>query len=101
MSEAWRYELAPPATRDLRQLDAVGRQRIFAALDRLIANNGRGDVVKLAGVEDEYWLRIGDWRVRFSVRTVIEQEALPGTGEVRVHIIDVLRVLPRGRAYRN
>jgi mRNA-degrading endonuclease RelE of RelBE toxin-antitoxin system len=42
--------------------------------------------VKLAGSDDEWRLTVGDWRVRFT-----------RDDEQLVH---VLRVLPRGRAYR-
>jgi mRNA interferase RelE/StbE len=57
------------------------------ALDRLIGDPAAGDVVKLAGVDDEWRLRVGDWRVRF---TRDDEQ-----------IVHVLRVLPRGRAYRD
>ena len=57
-----------------------------AALETLV-ETGRGDVVRLKGLEPaEYRLRVGDWRVRFA------QD--PASGG-----ITVLRVLPRGRAY--
>jgi mRNA-degrading endonuclease RelE of RelBE toxin-antitoxin system len=46
-----------------------------------------GDVVRLAGTE-EWRLRVGDWRVRFE-------------RDPRARMIYVLRVLPRGRAYRD
>jgi mRNA-degrading endonuclease RelE of RelBE toxin-antitoxin system len=46
-----------------------------------------GDVVKLMNT-DEWRLRVGDWRVRF------QQDAETG-------VVDVLRVLPRGRTYRD
>jgi mRNA interferase RelE/StbE len=97
VSEIWRYEFTPPAMHDMRQLDTQVRRRIFAALDRLIANNGQGDIVKLAGVDNEFRLRVGEWRVRFTRRIV--EEIIEGVA-VRVHMVDVLRVLPRGRAYR-
>jgi mRNA interferase RelE/StbE len=47
-----------------------------------------GDVVRLADVQDEWRLRVGDWRVRF-------------TRDRDTGVIQVLRVLPRGRAYRD
>lgn len=43
---------------------------------------------------DAFRLRIGDWRVRFAVRDVT-------TAGENGRIIDVLRVLSRGRAYRD
>jgi len=62
--------------------------RVFDALDKLVANYPQGDVVRLQGISPpEFRLRVGDWRVRFR----------PETHERIVH---VLRVLPRGKAYR-
>ncbi len=68
MSDAWRVELAPAARRDLRRLDPHVR--------------------RLTGIEAEWRLRVGDWRVRF-------------TRELTTHTVYVLRVLPRGRGYRD
>ena len=101
MNESWRYVITPRAARDLRELDVAVRQRIFAALDGLVANAGRGDVRKLRAESDEHRLRVGDWRVRYRVPIVIERAKPPATGEVRVHEITVLQVLPRGCAYRD
>ena len=85
MTDAWRYEIAPTARRDLRRLDRPIRGRVLQALDRYVQDPKVGDVVKLTGT-GHYRLRVGDWRVRFArddaVRTIV-----------------VLRVLPRGRAY--
>jgi len=75
------------ARRDLKRLDPPVQRRVVAALDRLTGDPPAGDVVRLAGT-DEWRLRVGDWRVRF--------ERDPETG-----VIYVLRVLPRGRAYRD
>jgi mRNA interferase RelE/StbE len=63
------------------------QRRIVEALDRLVGDPPARDVVKLAGSDDEWRLRVGDWRVRFTR----DDERL----------IHVLRVLPRGRAYRD
>ncbi len=82
------WVFTPRARRDMRRLDRPVQQRIIEGLDRLVGDPPAGDVVRLAGPDDEWRLRVGDWRVRFtrdsSKRTVI-----------------VLRVLPRGRAYRD
>jgi len=75
----------PAAEKDLRRLDYGLQDRVRQALARL-AGTGHGDVRKLEGVPDEFRLRVGDWRVRFRFDD--------DTGT-----IDVLRVLPRGRAY--
>ncbi len=75
------------ARRDFKRLDAPVQRRIADALDRLVGDPPIGDVVRLAGAADEWRLRVGDWRVRFTRES---------TGTVYV-----LRVLPRGRAYRD
>jgi mRNA interferase RelE/StbE len=61
---------------------------VIAALDGLSAQPPRGDVSRLAGIEQEWRLRVGDWRVRF-------------TCDKATHTVYVLRILPRGRAYRD
>jgi len=75
------------ARRDMRRLDRPIQKRVIDALDRLVGHPPVGDVVKLTGTQDEWRLRVGDWRVRFT-----HDDA--GT-------IQVIRVLPRGRAYRD
>lgn len=80
------WVFTPRARRDMRRLDRPLQARIIAALDRLVGDPPAGDVVKLAGKDDEWRLRVGDWRVRFT---------RDSTG-----LIYVTRVLPRGRAYR-
>jgi mRNA-degrading endonuclease RelE of RelBE toxin-antitoxin system len=45
-------------------------------------------VIKLHGIGEEWRLRVGDWRDRFQYDT-------------ETMTIVVLRVLPRGRAYRD
>jgi mRNA interferase RelE/StbE len=75
------------AGRDFKRLDPPIQRRIIGALDRLTDDPPTGDVVKLANT-NEWRLRVGDWRVRF------ERDAETG-------VVNVLRVLPRGRAYRD
>ena len=85
---------APPAVvwsetveRDLARLQPQIGERIVGAIERY-ALNGAGDVTRLRGSTEEYRLRVGDWRVRF-------------VDEPKRHRLIVLRVLPRGRAYRD
>lgn len=75
------------AARDFKRLDPPVQRRVVNALDRLTGEPAAGDVVKLANV-DEWRLRVGDWRVRF------QRNAESG-------VVYVMRVLPRGRAYRD
>lgn len=85
MTEPWSYAISPPARRDLRRLDPPDVRRIGAALDRLVENPRIADIRKLRG-STEWRLRVGDLRVRF-------------TFDAQARIINVTRVLPRGRAY--
>jgi len=70
----------------IRRRDARLAQRIGAAIVQS-ADHDAGDVRKLAGCDDVYRLRIGDWRVVFS---------LEDGGRAML----VLRVLNRRDAYR-
>ena len=84
----WTIEWSDRARRDLRRLDRQMAQRAIAAVERL-AETEHGDVKRLEHVDPPEWrLRVGDWRVRFAFNY--------GT-----RAIEVLRVLPRGRAYRD
>ena len=78
-------EWAPQARVDLCHLDRMIAQRVFRAVDRF-AQAGQGDVQRLHGPADEFRLRVGDWRVRF---TLEEPE-----------IMRILRVRHRSQAYR-
>ncbi len=79
----------PRAEKDLRRLSRQDQARIRTAYYTLAAGLSHRDIKKLRGTKDQEWrLRVGDFRIRFgldpSTRTVV-----------------VLRVLPRGRAYRD
>jgi mRNA-degrading endonuclease RelE of RelBE toxin-antitoxin system len=74
--------------KDTERLDAQTRRRIFDAVERF-ATTGQGDIKRLHGRSGEHRLRVGGWRVLF------RYEAAPEPGTVYV-----VRVLPRGRAYR-
>ena len=78
-------EWSPQAQSDIRKLDRAVARRIFTALDRY-SETGYGDILRLKGQENEYRLRVGDWRVRFRAE---------GPG-----FIVILRVLHRREAYR-
>ena len=71
----------------LRRLDRPIRDRVLDAVDRLTGDPPHGDLVRLSG-RDEWRLRVGDWRVRCEL-------------DVERQVVLVLRVLPRGRAYRD
>ncbi len=84
----WRVELTRTAQRDLRRLDPPVRQRVEQAL-RAVATDPHqaGQLRKLTGTP-EWRLRVGDWRAL----VLLDEEQ---------RVIQVTRVLPRGRAYRD
>ncbi|MCL4236378.1 MAG: type II toxin-antitoxin system RelE/ParE family toxin [Deltaproteobacteria bacterium] len=75
-----------PAVKALERLDAPTRRRIIGALDRL-AESGHGDVKMLKGAEEEWRLRVGTWRVRF-------------TWQVEPRSLVILDVRARGSVYK-
>jgi mRNA interferase RelE/StbE len=84
---SWEVVWEKRAADALRRLDATTARRIGQAVTRL-AELEQGDVKRLHGREQEWRLRVGDWRVRFRYETP-------------THTMIILRVLPRGRAYRD
>ncbi len=84
-----RVDFTRNAQRDLRRLDPQIRQRLLAGIKGLRLDPPQGDIKRLAGVDPAEWrLRIGDWRVRFTI-------------DPNQHHVIIKRVLPRGRAYRD
>lgn len=80
-------EWAKRALKELRRLDKTTQSRIASAVDEL-ATKSRGDVRRLEGAgADVYRLRIGGWRVIFTLQP---------DGALLV-----LRVRPRGDAYKS
>ena len=61
----WRWELSRRAERQLFAIPLDDRRRVLDALDRLAVDPRTVDARKLQGRENEYRLRVGDWRVRF------------------------------------
>lgn len=74
------------ALRDLRRLDKTITSRIISSVEAF-AVTGHADIKKMTDASGEYRLRVGDWRVRF-------------TKDEEIRIISVIRVLPRGEAYK-
>lgn len=83
----WRIAVSTRAEKELLQLPRKDQGRVRAAIDRLGAGFPGGDVKKLKGRENEWRLRVGDWRIRFR----------PDFDE---RVILILHVLARGAAYR-
>jgi mRNA interferase RelE/StbE len=82
---SWILNFSARAKHDLRRLDPPVRARVVAALERFAAGDSTVDERKLKGI-DEWRIRVGDWRVRF-------------TRDDGTRTIHVTHVLPRGRAY--
>ena len=74
------------AAADFDRLPGQLQDRVLAALERL-ADTGQGDVKKLHGRQNQWRLRVGDWR---AIITFAD----------RGRIIRVLRVQHRREAYR-
>ena len=83
----WRVVVTGRAERELKRLPAKDQGRIRSAMDALTTGPG-GDLRKLRGTEDEWRLRVGDWRIRFRI-------------DFSARVVVILRVLPRGSAYRD
>lgn len=83
----WRVVITERAERELKRLARKDQGRIRSAIDALAAGPG-GDLRKLKGREDEWRLRVGVWRVRFRI-------------DFKARVAVILRVLPRGSAYRD
>lgn len=86
MSEKpWPIAFDRRADKDMGRLDQTVRRRVASALDMLAEDPYSGALRKLAG-RPESRLRVGDWRVLVAL-------------DEETKTIQVLRVLPRGRAY--
>jgi mRNA interferase RelE/StbE len=72
----------------LRKLPKNLVRRIWERLRELRTNPYPSDCKKLAGYDNLYRLRVGDWRISYAV----EENRL---------IVLVLEISPRGGAYRN
>jgi mRNA interferase RelE/StbE len=81
----WRVEVEQRAKKDLARLDVQVRERIVKAT-RALTDDPRGGSLRKLSDRDGYRLRVGDWRVLITLSD-------------KTRTIQVLRVLPRGRAY--
>jgi mRNA interferase RelE/StbE len=60
-------EFLPSADRNLRRLTPAVQRRIVAAIEALAVNPRPPGVVKLAGDENLWRIRIGQWRVIYEI----------------------------------
>jgi len=84
---AYRVLLRPAAARDLDSLPGEPRRRIEAAIDHLAHNPRPHGTKKLVGFEDEWRLRIGDYRVLYVIDDLSKA-------------VTIARVAHRREAYR-
>lgn len=85
--QLWSVVWSRRSQHDLRRLQRQVADRVIRAVERH-AETGHGDLAKLEVSANAYRLRVGEWRVRLRY----DDEA---------HAIEIISVLPRGRAYRN
>jgi mRNA interferase RelE/StbE len=85
---AWRLRVSRRARKQLESLPLRDREYVVRALNQLSVDPYSGDVRKLTGRDEEWRLRVGQWRVRFTL-------------DSNENVIDILQVLPRDRAYRD
>jgi mRNA interferase RelE/StbE len=83
----WRVQLARTAQRDLHRLDPQVRRRVASALRALAEDPQRAGTLRRLTGAPESRLRIGDWRALVTL-------------DAQARTINVVRILPRGRAYR-
>ena len=84
----WQVLIQRRAEKALRLLDKPLRRRIGEAISQLAQNPRPTGCKKLAGYDNLYRLRVGDWRISYA----IEDDQL---------IVLVVEIAPRGRAYRH
>ncbi len=83
----WRIQFSRQAQKTLRRLDRVLRTRLDKAIQELAHNPFPTNSRKLVGAENDYRLRIGNWRV---IYTLYEQQV----------VILVVKIAPRGQVYK-
>ena len=80
---AYRIELAPKALRDFKALDESVRGRIARRIDSLAENPFPSGIKKLAGEDELYRLRVGDYRVLYQVQGKVLVVLILGVGHRR------------------
>jgi mRNA interferase RelE/StbE len=84
----YRIEFAPGAARDLRGLPRQVQERLRPPIDGLAMEPRPPQAVKLAGSDELYRIRAGDYRVVYAVR-------------VEVLVVLIVRVGHRREIYRD
>lgn len=84
---AWRLIMSPAALKDMDRMPRWAAAAVARELEKLAADPTTVDIKKLKGRAEEWRIRVGDWRAIFTFNRI-------------AGAVDVSRVLPRGRAYR-
>ena len=84
----YRIEFTSAAARQIRKLDRPVRTRLLDAIESLASSPRPDGVKKLASTENAWRIRVGDYRVIYS----IEDDVL---------VVTVVRVAHRREAYRS
>ena len=77
---AYRVQFSPSAARQFRKLDPPIRNRITPAIDALVTDPRPPGVEKLAGTDDAYRIRVGDWRVVYAINDEAKQVVITRIG---------------------
>jgi mRNA interferase RelE/StbE len=75
---------SPTAKKQFLNLDKSVQIRIKTGIQKLAIVPPQGDISKLKGRNNQYRLRVGDWRIIFRLKGVVE----------------IAAILPRGQAYK-
>jgi mRNA interferase RelE/StbE len=86
--QRYRVEVKKAAQKILSRLPKDLLNRIAAAIESLAADPRPTGCKKLAGMHDHYRMRVGDWRIIYTIQD-------------DVLLIIVVEVAPRGGAYRD
>lgn len=71
MAIVYRVEFAPQAIRDFRKLERHLQKKLKPHIDRLAENPFPQNIKKLAGDDDFYRIRVGDYRIVYQVQKKI------------------------------
>ncbi len=83
----YRIEIRPQARKQLAALPRASRIRVAKAIELLALDPRPHGCKKLAGRENQWRLRVGDYRILYTVRD-------------RELLVLVVEVVPRDKAYR-
>jgi mRNA interferase RelE/StbE len=69
---AWTVNVAKPAQKQAAKFPAKDQGKIGAAVNGMAENPFAGDVLKLEGGGNRWRLRVGNYRIFFSVDTILK-----------------------------